>query len=189
MSRRSPPRFVHSQQRAAPPLRPSPITSPANGADFTAPATITLAADAADQDGSVAKVEFFNGTDKIGEDTTAPFEFHWSGVEAGSYTILATATDNEGHSTTSNPVALTVTSVPVLPVVTIAATDATGGEFGADNSLAFTITRTGDLSEALLVGYTLGGTATKGADYSDLLRRDHHPGELRLGCDQCERPR
>lgn len=144
------------------------ITSPANGADFTAPATITLTADAADQDGSVAKVEFFNGTDKIGEDTTAPFEFHWSGVEAGSYTILATATDNEGHSTTSNPVALTVTSVPVLPVVTIAATDTTGGEFGADNSLAFTITRTGDLSDALTVDYTLGGTATKSTDYTAL---------------------
>ncbi len=43
------------------------ITGPVNGSEFTAPASIILTANASDQDGSVAKVEFFNGTDKIGE--------------------------------------------------------------------------------------------------------------------------
>ena len=35
---------------------------------------------ASDSDGTVAKVEFFNGTTKLGQDTTAPYGFTWSGV-------------------------------------------------------------------------------------------------------------
>ena len=35
------------------------LTGPTNGASFTAPATITLAATASDSDGSVSQVEFF----------------------------------------------------------------------------------------------------------------------------------
>src|SRR5262245_4553324 len=38
------------------------ITSPAANASFAAPATVSIAANAADADGSVAKVEFYNGS-------------------------------------------------------------------------------------------------------------------------------
>ena len=37
------------------------LTAPANGASFSAPATITLSASASDPDGSIAKVEFYRG--------------------------------------------------------------------------------------------------------------------------------
>ena len=60
------------------------LTQPANGATFTAPATVNLAATASDADGTVTKVEFFNGAAKLGEDTTAPYTFTWSGVPAGT---------------------------------------------------------------------------------------------------------
>ena len=56
------------------------LTQPSNGATFTAPANVNLAATASDADGTVTKVEFFNGTTKLGEDTTAPYSFTWSGV-------------------------------------------------------------------------------------------------------------
>src|SRR5439155_14345936 len=69
------------------------ITSPANGATFTAPANIPISANASD-DGSVAKVEFFQGTTKLGEDTTFPYEFTWNSVPAGTHSLTATATDN-----------------------------------------------------------------------------------------------
>jgi Domain of unknown function (DUF1929)/Bacterial Ig domain len=57
-----------------PPNQPPTVslTSPADQAIFTAPAKISLAATAADPDGSVARVEFFSGTTKLGEDTIAP---------------------------------------------------------------------------------------------------------------------
>ena len=38
------------------------LIAPVNGATFTAPASITLTATATDSDGTISKVEFFNGT-------------------------------------------------------------------------------------------------------------------------------
>ncbi len=85
------------------------ITAPANGASYTAPATIALAANAADQDGSVAKVEFYQGSTLLSTATTAPYGFSWANVAAGSYSLTAIATDNLGASTTSATVNVTVT--------------------------------------------------------------------------------
>ncbi|WP_210490275.1 Ig-like domain-containing protein [Rufibacter aurantiacus] len=84
------------------------ITSPTASAVFTAPATISIATDASDPDGSVSKVEYFNGTTKIGEDLTAPFSFTWNNVAAGAYTLSAKATDNGGLVSTSAEVKVTV---------------------------------------------------------------------------------
>jgi M6 family metalloprotease-like protein len=84
------------------------ITSPNNNATFTAPATINITATAADADGTVSKVEFFNGTIKLGEDLTAPFTYSWNNVSAGTYTVTAKATDNAGASTISASIALVV---------------------------------------------------------------------------------
>jgi hypothetical protein len=86
------------------------LTAPTNNATYTAPAAMTLAASAADSDGSVAKVEFFNGGTKLGEDTTSPYTYAWSGVGAGSYSLTARATDNLGATTTSAAVNVTVTN-------------------------------------------------------------------------------
>ena len=47
------------------------LTAPANGAQFAAPASITLTATAADPDGTVAQVEFFRGATSVGIDTPA----------------------------------------------------------------------------------------------------------------------
>ncbi|WP_143477824.1 Ig-like domain-containing protein, partial [Pseudogulbenkiania subflava] len=84
------------------------LTAPANGATFTALATITLTATASDQDGTVTKVEFFNGTTLLGTSTTAPYSTVWNNVGEGSYTLTAKATDNAGASTTSSAVTITV---------------------------------------------------------------------------------
>ena len=62
---------------------------------------MNLAATASDPDGTVSKVEFFNGATKLGEDTTAPYSFTWNSVTAGNYTLTARATDNQGATTTS----------------------------------------------------------------------------------------
>ncbi len=86
------------------------LTQPADGATFSSPATVDLAATASDSDGTVAKVEFFNGTTKLGEDTTAPYGFTWSGVTPGTYTLTARATDDLGGTTTSAAVTITVSA-------------------------------------------------------------------------------
>jgi hypothetical protein len=86
------------------------LTQPADGATFSAPATVNLSATASDTDGTVTKVEFFNGTTKLGEDTTAPYSFTWSSVPAGNYTLTARATDDVGGTATSAASRITVVS-------------------------------------------------------------------------------
>lgn len=79
----------------------------------TAPATIGLTATAADANGTVSNVKFYNGTTLLTTDTTAPFTFSWLNVAAGTYTLTAQATDNEGAVTTSTAVMVVVSnSVP-----------------------------------------------------------------------------
>ncbi|MBI3191617.1 MAG: Ig-like domain-containing protein, partial [Pedosphaera parvula] len=57
-----------------------------------------------------------------------------------------------------------IASAPATPTVTVTATDAVATIGTADNAL-LTFTRDGDTSAALVVNYTLGGTAVKWNDY------------------------
>ncbi|HEY3157891.1 MAG TPA: Ig-like domain-containing protein [Vicinamibacterales bacterium] len=88
------------------------LTAPANGATFTAPASITVSATASDTDGTIARVDFFAGTTMIGSDTTSPYSITWNNVPAGTYSITAVATDNGGAATTSAARTVTVSAPP-----------------------------------------------------------------------------
>ena len=88
------------------------IASPAPGGTFTAPASIGITASASDSDGTVVRVDFYSGGALIGSDTTSPFQFTWSNVGAGSYTLTARATDNGGAVSTSPGVGITVSNPP-----------------------------------------------------------------------------
>ena len=74
------------------------ITNPVAGTIFTSPATISLQATASDADGTVSKVEFFNGTTLLFSDNSAPYSYVWQGVTEGVYTVRAVATDNDGNT-------------------------------------------------------------------------------------------
>ena len=91
------------------------ITSPTNGASYTAPATVTINANATDADGTVTRVDFYRGSTLIGSDTTSPYSVSWSNVAAGSYVLTAVAFDNGGASTTSAAVSVTVSSTALVP--------------------------------------------------------------------------
>jgi hypothetical protein len=84
------------------------LTSPVPGASFELGSPIAMAATATDPDGGIARVEFFAGGVKIGEDSTAPFELNWSGAGVGTHVLTATATDNAGAQRTSAPVSIAV---------------------------------------------------------------------------------
>jgi hypothetical protein len=95
------------------------ITSPLNGAIFTALDNITIDAVATDTDGSISKVEFYQGTTKLGEDLTSPYSFTWNSVPAGSYNLTVKAIDNRFTETVSAEVPVTVNALvgDNLPVV------------------------------------------------------------------------
>lgn len=85
------------------------ISSPAAGASFARPATITINATASDTDGTIDSVQFFQGTTLLGTDKTSPYSFSWTNVQAASYTLTVKAFDNLGASTTSASRNITVT--------------------------------------------------------------------------------
>lgn len=79
----------------------------------TAPATVTLVANADDADGTISKVEFSSGNGNvIGEATAYPYRFTWQNLSAGSYTVSATATDDKGTTTTSRSVTFLINGGP-----------------------------------------------------------------------------
>lgn len=115
------------------------LISPANGSVFSAPASFTLLATAADVDGSVAKVEFFQGTTKLGEDASAPYGFDVSGLATGTYGYFARVTDNDGAPADSAVVGITVSVPNQQPVVTFTG-PADGSIFTAPATIALTAT-------------------------------------------------
>ncbi|WP_310461269.1 Ig-like domain-containing protein [Sphaerotilus sp.] len=95
------------------------MASPTAGATFTAPATLTLGASAADADGSVVRVEYYNGSTLLGSSTASPYTLTWSNVPAGSYTLGARAVDNLGAATSSATVGISVLAgTSATPLVT-----------------------------------------------------------------------
>jgi hypothetical protein len=90
------------------------ITSPQQGNAFIAPAEITISASATDGDGTVAQVEFFVNGISIGTDNSAPYTVNWIS-STGSASITATATDNNGDSTTSLEVTIDIVDPNALP--------------------------------------------------------------------------
>jgi len=86
------------------------IDSPTKGSSFTAPATVTIDVNASDLDGSITKVELFNGAVKLYEKTAAPYSFTLKDLPAGSYELKAMATDNMKATSTSSSIDLTVSS-------------------------------------------------------------------------------
>jgi uncharacterized repeat protein (TIGR01451 family) len=87
------------------------ITSPGNAAALTAPLDITLAANASDPDGTVDKVDFFDGGDFIGTASfVAPDQYSlaWINVGVGSHSLIAIVTDNVGKNVVSSPVNIAV---------------------------------------------------------------------------------
>jgi regulation of enolase protein 1 (concanavalin A-like superfamily) len=86
------------------------LTAPADGATYTAPATVTMSATASDAEGTIARVEFYNGATLLNTDTTAPYAFTWSSVAAGTYAVRAVAYDNAGASGSSATATVTITA-------------------------------------------------------------------------------
>jgi hypothetical protein len=98
---------------AAPTVR---LTSPAAGS-YGMPATLTLAATATDGDGSVARVEFYRGGTLIGQDTSSPYTYTWSGAAEGTHVLTAKAFDNLGMAATSAAVSVTVGQPPSVQLI------------------------------------------------------------------------
>jgi len=117
--------LITVSNQGTPPNQPPTvlISSPTKSTSYIAPATMTIEAAASDPDGTVIKVEFYQGTTKLGELTAPPYSFTWKEVPEGAYSITAIATDNQNLRTTSGAVTVivekSVSVVNELPIVSI----------------------------------------------------------------------
>ncbi len=105
------------------------LTTPTNGATFTAPATVVLSANALETNGSIQRVEFNAASNIVAVATNAPYVANWTNVAAGTYIVTARAVDATGAAATSAPVTITVNPAVAAPIqltsVTASATNLT----------------------------------------------------------------
>ncbi len=99
-------------QPPTPPNQPPVISiaSPIKGSSFTSPATVEIEVTASDPDGTIQTVALYNGSEKLGERTSAPFTFTLKELKEGSYSLHAVATDNLKSSATSSALDFHVTA-------------------------------------------------------------------------------
>lgn len=138
------------------------ITAPTTTTAFTSPATVNITATATDADGTIAKVEFFNGTTKIGEDLTSPFAYSWLNVGAGTYNITAQATDNSGNTSVSKAIAINVVAPNKAPSVSITS-PVTNTKFNAPYNLSIKVSATDQDGTITKVEF-FNGTTSLGTD-------------------------
>lgn len=136
------------------------IVSPQDGSVFLSPTDIRLVATAADSDGWVAYVEFFDGTNSLGIVRNSPlvidpirdpaggptpiipspinpppFILIWSNVPVGGHLLTALAHDGQGAATRSDAVGIRVIEPPDCALVGIEALDPRASEGTLDPSI------------------------------------------------------
>src|SRR5207302_3175554 len=88
------------------------IISPTLESLFVGPITISVLAQAIDSDGSVTRVDFYDGNTLIGSgsQTSTPNQYglDWNNIGFGIHTLRAVATDNGGKAGVSNSVTVMV---------------------------------------------------------------------------------
>jgi len=78
------------------------LTAPVNGRVQSEGGNFIITATAAETGGSIAKVEFYADTTKIGEADTAPYTMTWVDPDPGNYELTAKATDAIGTIATTS---------------------------------------------------------------------------------------
>lgn len=110
---------VFEKEAVAPPppynVNPSvTLTSPAYNAKYRVGKNMTMAATAADSDGTVSLVEFYSGSTLLGSDTSSPYTYTWASVPEGTYQLTAKAYENDGGTAESAAVSVQVIARPVV---------------------------------------------------------------------------
>ncbi|MFM1559179.1 MAG: Calx-beta domain-containing protein [Roseibacillus sp.] len=155
------------------------IASPSSGDQFPAGDPIIIVIEARDPDGYIPHVEFFADGLQIGElnisflvepppGQTQRFTFTWEHPMPGRHALTARVTDNDGESSDSSPVEITVIPRDSRAIVNVVARDALAvepGPNGTMNTAIFRIRRHGSTAGELVILYELGGSAENGVDY------------------------
>jgi len=129
------------------------LTNLTNGEVFIAGTNISVGAAASDADGTVTRVQFFQGTTSLGIDATAPYQTNWNNVGVGNYTLTAVATDNNGVTSTSPPVNIIVDTFPTVSITS----PASNATFADPTNITITATASSNDGSLPQVQFYAGG--------------------------------
>lgn len=94
------------------------VTTPANGASFSAPANIPISAEVIDAIGTVSRVDYYANGTLFGTAFSFPYAFTWTNISAGAYSLSARATDNSGATAQTGQVLIQVQPTPPPVIAT-----------------------------------------------------------------------
>ena len=103
-------------------------------APCSVPGTVNLAATPTDADGTIAKVEFYDGATLLSTKTASPWTYAHTTAATGSHSYTAKAFDNNSASTSSSAQTVTVTA----PVPSVALTASCTAPCNAPAAVALT---------------------------------------------------
>jgi hypothetical protein len=158
------------------------ITRPEDGANFLLSEAILIEAVAIDLNGYISRVEFWDGATQIGvseitfiraPDPGTPIHhsFEWRRASPDAHVLTARAIQADGTVLSSPPVHITVGDGINRPIITMTAPDCFAIEPSSNatpDTATFRIRRHGPTNDALVVAYSLHGTALNGTDYETL---------------------
>ncbi len=135
------------------------LTNPVHNALLAGPLDVDLHATASDPDGSVVRVEFFDGSTFMGDSLADPFVIALLNVTEGQHAFSAVAVDNAGARSTSSVVNVTIAAPPSIEVGPLSRRILTG------SNGTFTVTATG--TSPLAYQWLFNGASIAGATNSN----------------------
>lgn len=93
------------------------ISSPTNGTTFAQTEPVTVVVSAAAPDGSIAQVRLWSGALLLTALTNAPYQFQWTNLTPGNYTLTAQVIDDSGRAVISSPASFTVAAPSPKPAL------------------------------------------------------------------------
>ena len=92
------------------------LTNPQNNADYQLNDIVKFEAEAKEIDGSISKVEFFEGNNKLAEKSSLPYQYDWINANEGIYRVYARAINNSNDTTSSMPLYIKVGHPPIYAI-------------------------------------------------------------------------
>jgi plastocyanin len=126
------------------------ITNPASGTTLSAPASLTLTANATDSDGTVTNVQFLIGATSLGNVAAPPFSIAANNLSAADYIFSAVATDNNGATATNSILVHVINPSPVnISALSIPSPNHFQFSYASDIGLSYVV----QVSTNLLTGW------------------------------------
>ena len=134
------------------------LAQPTTSSMLTVGSPTTLRASAADSDGQVTKVTYWVGGTVVGSVTASPFELQWTPTTAGVLGVTAEAFDDDGASTVSSQVLVTIKVPTNLPPSVSLSQPAAGSEFNVGQAVPLAVSASDADGSVTKVVYRVNGT-------------------------------